>query len=73
MINKLPSYSFEVELKSHDDPDGYKSFGVIYFIEAFVQSPDEHNLIKTWVNALSDEGILVIIDDFLTVSTDKEC
>ena len=72
-INKLPSHSFKAELRSCDDLDRHEQFDIIYSIEAFVHSLDERHILKTWANALADEGILVIINNFLTVSTDKEC
>lgn len=75
-INKLPAHKFNADLKSYDDLDAYKEgsarFNAIYSIEAFVHSPDERNTLKTWAEALDDEGIIVIIDDFLSVGVDKE-
>jgi 2-polyprenyl-3-methyl-5-hydroxy-6-metoxy-1,4-benzoquinol methylase len=75
-INKLPSHKFNAVLKSYDDLDVYKKgnepFDVIYSIEAFVHSPDERNTLKNWAEALADEGIVVLIDDFLSVGVDKQ-
>lgn len=75
-IQKLPSHNFNAVLKSYDDLDVYKEantpFDVIYSIEAFVHSPNERHTLKAWAEALADEGIIVIIDDFLSVGVDKE-
>mmetsp|Transcript_16224 Transcript_16224/g.19814 ORF Transcript_16224/g.19814 Transcript_16224/m.19814 type:complete len:1003 (+) Transcript_16224:128-3136(+) len=75
-INKLPSHKFNAVLKSYDDLDVYKNngipFDVAYSIEAFVHSPDEQNTLKKWSEAMADGGIIVIIDDFLSVGVDRE-
>ena len=74
-IQKLPSHEFHAELKSYDDLGKYNEegapFDVIYSIEAFIHSPDERHTLKNWSDALSDRGIIVIIDDFLSVGVDK--
>lgn len=75
-INKLPSHKFDAVLKSYDDLEIYKEedtpFDVMYSIEAFIHSPDERNTLKKWSEALADGGIIVIVDDFLSVGVDKE-
>jgi len=75
-INKLPSHKFDAVLKSYDDLEVYKEentpFDVMYSIEAFIHSPDERNTLKKWSEALADGGIIVIVDDFLSVGVDKE-
>lgn len=74
--NKLPKHNFQVLLKSYDDLSMHNTnanpFDVIYSIEAFIHSPDEHNTLKVWSSALGDQGLLIIIDDFLTVGTDPD-
>jgi 2-polyprenyl-3-methyl-5-hydroxy-6-metoxy-1,4-benzoquinol methylase len=74
--NKIPSHQFDAVLKSYDDLDVYKKdgarFDAMYSIEAFVHSPDERNTLKQWSEALAKGGIIVIIDDFLSVGVDKE-
>lgn len=75
-INKLPSHKFRAELKSYDDLDAYvgdsdSALDAIYSIEAFIHSPDENNTLKQWSKALADKGIVILIDDFLTIGVDK--
>lgn len=74
-IEKLPSHKFNAVLKSYDDlsvyNDSNKPFDVIYSIEAFIHSPNERHTLQTWSNALADQGLIVIIDDFLSVGVDK--
>jgi len=71
-INNLPSHKFKAELKSYDDLDEYtNNLDVIYSIEAFIHSPDETNTLKQWSKSLKDNGIIIIIDDFLNVGIDK--
>ena len=70
-INKLPSHNFKALLKSYDNLDQYK-LNVIYSIEAFIHSPNEYNTLKAWSKALEANGIIVIIDDFLSVGVDKK-
>lgn len=73
-VNALPSHKFDAVLKSYDDLDDYRSdpLDVIYSIEAFIHSPDENNTLKQWSLALKENGIIVIIDDFLNIGVDKD-
>eukprot|EP00551_Chaetoceros_affinis_P005311 CAMPEP_0203685934 /NCGR_PEP_ID=MMETSP0090-20130426/48802_1 /ASSEMBLY_ACC=CAM_ASM_001088 /TAXON_ID=426623 /ORGANISM="Chaetoceros affinis, Strain CCMP159" /LENGTH=658 /DNA_ID=CAMNT_0050555147 /DNA_START=635 /DNA_END=2607 /DNA_ORIENTATION=+ len=74
-IHSLPSHKFNAVLKSYDDLGEYKDtnklFDIIYSIEAFIHSPDETNTLKAWSEALADQGLIVLIDDFLSVGVDK--
>lgn len=69
-INELPKHKFKALLKSYDDLD-YQKLNVIYSIEAFIHSPNEYNTLQVWSKALQENGIIVIIDDFLSVGVDK--
>jgi len=40
-------------------------FDLIYSIEALVHSPDLGNTLRKWSAALSDHGLVVIVDDFV--------
>lgn len=71
-INNLPEHKFDAVLKSYDDLGDYKDgFDVIYSIEAFVHSPNERKTLKKWSKSLKENGIIVIIDDFLNVGVNK--
>lgn len=71
-INNLPRHKFDAVLKSYDDLEDYKDgFDVIYSIEAFIHSPNERKTLENWSKALKENGIIVIIDDFLNVGVDK--
>lgn len=44
-----------------------KKFDVIYAIESLVHSPDLRKTLKHWSDHLASGGVVVVIDDFLTV------
>ena len=75
----LPKHQFNVRLLTYDKPlgeDGQSGeddhYHAIYSIEAAVHSPDLVNTIQAWSNALVPGGVVVIIDDFLSVGVSKE-
>jgi len=74
-IHKLPDHKFRADLKSYDDLEEYigkDPFDVVYSIEAFIHSPDGGKTLRTWSRALADEGLIILIDDFLSVGVDKD-
>lgn len=74
-IHKLPDHKFRADLKSYDDLDEYigkDPFDIVYSIEAFIHSPDGGKTLRTWSRALADEGLIILIDDFISVGVDKD-
>jgi SAM-dependent methyltransferase len=75
-INNLPPHNFQAVLKSYDDLEDYYNgtkpqLDVIYSIEAFIHSPNEVHTLQQWSKALSDQGLVIIVDDFLSTGVDK--
>lgn len=55
-----------------DDSSGIRALDVIYSIEAFIHSPDEEHTLKQWAKALADQGLVILVDDFLAVGVNKD-
>jgi len=73
-IHNLPAHKFQADLKSYDDLEiyiGKNPFDVIYSIEAFIHSTNASDTLKAWSNALAKDGLIILIDDFLSVGVDK--
>ena len=63
-------HKFVANLRTYDEPLGdgdINPFNVVYSIEAAIHSPNLKNSIQAWSEALLPGGIIVIIDDFLSV------
>ena len=72
ITNKLPPHKFSARLQSYDDlQHETEAFDVIYSIEALIHSMNIQNTIQEWSRHLTDGGIIVLIDDFVSVGTDK--
>jgi len=71
ITQKLPPHQFQVNLKSFDDLEG-GPYNVIYSIEALIHSTDITKTLKKWAHHLAPGGIIVLIDDFVSVGTDKD-
>ena len=67
---ELPKHKFEANLRSYDTLD--KEYDFMYSIEALIHSPDVTKTIQEWADHLAPGGIIVIIDDFMSVGTSKE-
>merc|ERR1740124_82170 len=73
-IHNLPAHKFQADLKSYDDLETYigkNPFDVIYSIEAFIHSTNAYDTLKAWSNALAKDGLIILIDNFLSVGVDK--
>lgn len=67
---ELPEHKFDVKLKSYDKLD--EEYDFMYSIEALIHSPDVTKTIKEWSDHLAPGGVIVIIDDFMSVGASKE-
>ncbi|KAL7531943.1 hypothetical protein ACHAXR_004323, partial [Thalassiosira sp. AJA248-18] len=76
IVEDLPKHSFEARLLSYDDPlQGDKNaplFDAVYSIEAAVHSPDLKNSLKAWSDSLNPGGVIIVIDDFLSVGVPRD-
>ena len=75
IVNDLPKHKFEAKLRTYDEPleDGsVLPFNAVYSIEAAVHSPNLKNSLQAWSKALLPGGIIVIIDDFLSVGVSPD-
>lgn len=70
ITTKLPKHNFNVNLRSYNDLD--KDFDLMYSIEALIHSPNVTETMQEWAKHLNEGGVIVIIDDFISVGTDKE-
>lgn len=74
----LPEHKFNVRLLTYDKPLGEdesqtdEKYHAIYSIEAAIHSPKLASTIKAWSDALKPGGIIVIIDDFLSVGVSRD-
>jgi len=72
----LPEHKFNVRLLTYDKPLGENEsddkYHAIYSIEASIHSPNLSNTIKAWSDALEPGGVIVIIDDFLSVGVSRD-
>lgn len=76
----LPKHKFTARLLTYDKPLGEdkddarrdEKYHAIYSIEAAIHSPKLASTIKAWSDALEPGGIIVIIDDFLSVGVSKD-
>lgn len=74
----LPEHKFNVRLLTYDKPMGEdeapkdEKYHAIYSIEAAIHSPKLAFTIKAWSEALEPGGVIVIIDDFLSVGVSKD-
>ena len=75
IVNDLPKHKFQAKLRTYDEPleDGsVLPFNAVYSIEAAVHSPNLKNSLQAWSKALLPGGIIVIIDDFLSVGVSPD-
>jgi len=75
IINDLPKHKFEAKLLTYDEPleDGsVPPFNVVYSIEAAIHSPNLQSSLQAWSKALLPGGVIVLIDDFLSVGVPKD-
>mmetsp|Transcript_24578 Transcript_24578/g.52964 ORF Transcript_24578/g.52964 Transcript_24578/m.52964 type:complete len:747 (-) Transcript_24578:1197-3437(-) len=75
IVEDLPKHNFEAKLRTYDEPleDGnVLPFNAVYSIEAAVHSPDLKNSLKAWSEALLPGGVIIIIDDFLSVGVHRD-
>ncbi len=72
----LPKHKFNVRLLTYDKPLGENEaddkYHAIYSIEASIHSPNLPNTIGAWSDALEPGGVVVIIDDFLSVGISRD-
>lgn len=75
IVNDLPAHKFRAKLLSYDEPlDGGKEspFNAVYSIEAAIHSPDLKKSLEAWSAALLPGGVVVIIDDFLSLGVPRD-
>lgn len=70
----LPKHQFTAKLHTYDEPltGGEAKFDAVYSIEAAIHSPDLFKSIQAWSDALEPGGVIVLIDDFLSVGTSRD-
>lgn len=70
----LPEHQFTAKLHTYDEPltGGEAKFDAVYSIEAAIHSPDLSTSIQAWSDALEPGGVIVLIDDFLSVGTSRD-
>jgi len=75
IIKDLPAHKFQARLRSYDEPvegDKDELFNAVYSIEAAIHSPDLKHSLEAWSKALLPGGVIVIIDDFLSVGVSRD-
>jgi len=88
IVEDLPAHKFVARLRSYDKPlggsddgDGSNTngdddspllFNAVYSIEAAVHSPDLRRSLAAWSDALLPGGVVVIVDDFLSVGVSRD-
>mmetsp|Transcript_337 Transcript_337/g.717 ORF Transcript_337/g.717 Transcript_337/m.717 type:complete len:694 (-) Transcript_337:28-2109(-) len=75
IVNDLPEHRFTAYLRTYDEPlgdGGIVTFNAIYSIEAAIHSPNLKISLTAWSKALSPGGVIVIVDDFLSVGTSRD-
>ena len=70
----LPEHQFMAKLHTYDEPltGGETKFDAVYSIEAAIHSPNLFKSILAWSDALEPGGVIVLIDDFLSVGTSRD-
>ena len=75
IVEDLPPHKFKAKLRSYDEPLENKNeapFNAIYSIEAAIHSPNLQNSLRAWSQALLPGGVIIIIDDFLSVGVSRD-
>ena len=78
IVEDLPAHTFEARLRSYDEPLGDNGnndsllFNAVYSIEAAIHSPNLKNSLQSWPKALLPGGVVIIVDDFLSVGVPRD-
>ena len=77
ITHDLPEHQFTAKLHTYDEPltggdAKFDKFDAIYSIEAAIHSPNLAASIQAWSDALEPGGVIVLIDDFLSVGADRD-
>lgn len=74
IVHDLPKHKFVARLRSYDEPlfDTALKYNAVYSIEAAIHSPNLKESIHAWSNALEPGGVIIIIDDFLSVGVPSD-
>lgn len=75
IANDLPRHRFEAKLRTYDEPLGdgdVPPFHAVYSLEAAVHSPNLKASLQAWSRALLPGGVIVIVDDFLSVGVPRD-
>lgn len=76
IVEDLPKHNFVARLHTYDAPlqddNNNQLFNAVYSIEAAIHSPNLKSSIQAWSKALLPGGVIIIIDDFLSVGVARD-